>query len=165
MIRIIELLYMMLPIYFANMAPPFVKYWHGWNWPINERWLGSHKTVFGFILGIAAGTLTALIQSKIHWQGNLMNYDNWFLLGFACGCGAMIGDSIKSFFKRRLQIAPGQSWIPADQLDFVIGGLLVVSFWARLNWFDVITILTISFIGDIVINHLSYYFGIRSTRW
>jgi CDP-2,3-bis-(O-geranylgeranyl)-sn-glycerol synthase len=165
MIRIFELTYMMLPIYFANMAPPFVKYWHGWNRPISKLWLGSHKTVLGFIFGIAAATLTALIQAKTHWKGNLVNYDNWFLLGFACGCGAMTGDSLKSFFKRRLQIAPGQSWIPADQLDFVIGGLLAVSFWIRLNWFDVITIFTISFIGDIVINHLSFYFGIRSTRW
>lgn len=165
MTRIVELLYMMLPIYVANMAPPFVKYWRWWNRPISKRWLGSHKTVVGFFLGIAAAILTVLLQSRIHWQGDLVNYEQWFLLGLASGCGAMIGDSLKSYFKRRLQIAPGQSWIPADQLDFVLGGLFALSFWVHLGWLEVIMILTMSFIGDIMINHLSFYFGIRNTRW
>lgn len=165
MIRIVELLYMMLPIYFANMAPPFVKYWRWRNSPISRRWLGSHKTVVGFFLGIAAAILIALFQSRIHWQGDLVSYEQWFLLGLASGCGAMIGDSLKSFVKRRLKIAPGQSWIPADQLDFVLGGLLALSFWVRLGWLDVIMILTVSFVGDIIINHLSFHLGIRNTRW
>jgi CDP-2,3-bis-(O-geranylgeranyl)-sn-glycerol synthase len=163
--RIVELLYMMLPIYFANMAPPFVRYWRWWNRPISKRRLGSHKTVLGFFLGIAAAILTAFLQSRIHWHGNLVSYEQWFLLGLSSGCGAMIGDSLKSYFKRRLQIAPGQSWIPADQLDFILGGLLSLSFWVRLGWLDVIIILTVSFVGDILINHLSFQLGIRNTRW
>lgn len=28
--RLFELAYLMLPAYVANMAPRFVKYWHGW---------------------------------------------------------------------------------------------------------------------------------------
>ena len=165
MIRIIELLYMMLPIYVANMAPPFVKYWRWWNRPISKRWLGSHKTVLGFFLGIAAAILTALLQSRIHWQSDLVNYEQWFKLGLACGCGAMIGDSLKSYLKRQLKIVPGQSWIPADQLDFVLGGLLALSFWVHLDWLDVIMILIVSFVGDIIINQLSFQLGIRNTRW
>jgi CDP-2,3-bis-(O-geranylgeranyl)-sn-glycerol synthase len=164
MTRIIELLYMMLPIYFANMAPPFVKYWHWWNRPISKRWLGGHKTVLGFFFGVASAILIAFFQSRIHWQGDLVSYEQWFLLGLACGCGAMIGDSLKSYFKRRLNISPGQSWIPADQLDFVFGGLLALFFWARLSWIDIIMILSISFIGDILINQLSFQLGIRNTR-
>jgi CDP-2,3-bis-(O-geranylgeranyl)-sn-glycerol synthase len=31
MLRLAQLFYLMLPVYFANMAPPFVKYWSGWN--------------------------------------------------------------------------------------------------------------------------------------
>lgn len=165
MIRIVELVYLMLPIYIANMAPPFVKYWHWWNRPISERWFGSHKTVLGFSVGIAAAILTTLVQSRIHWHGDLVNYEQWLFLGLACGCGAMVGDSLKSYFKRRLQIASGRSWIPADQLDFVLGGLLVLSFWVRLSWLDVITIVTLSFVGDIIVNHLSFQLGIRDTRW
>lgn len=155
----------MLPIYSANMAPPFVRYWRGWNRPINRRWLGSHKTVVGFSLGISTAILTTFIQSRIHWQGELVSYDKWFWLGLAGGCGAMGGDSLKSFFKRRLQIVSGESWIPADQLDFVLGGLLVLSFWVRLGWLDVLAILILSFVGDIIVKFVSFQLGIRDTRW
>ena len=41
--------------------------------------------------------------------------------------GALLGDLVKSFFKRRLKIARGESWPIADQLDFVIGALLLTS--------------------------------------
>jgi len=121
--------------------------------------------VLGFFLGIAAAILTALLQSRIHWQSDLVNYEQWFKLGLACGCGAMIGDSLKSYLKRQLKIVPGQSWIPADQLDFVLGGLLALSFWVHLDWLDVIMILIVSFVGDIIINQLSFQLGIRNTRW
>jgi len=31
----------MAPAYLANMTPPFMKYWKGWNPPISRRWLGA----------------------------------------------------------------------------------------------------------------------------
>ena len=31
--RLVQLSYLMLPAYAANMAPPLVKYWRGWNPP------------------------------------------------------------------------------------------------------------------------------------
>jgi hypothetical protein len=45
--KLLALVYLMPPAYFANMAPPFVKYWRGWNRPIHHAWLGDHKTVMG----------------------------------------------------------------------------------------------------------------------
>jgi hypothetical protein len=38
-------------------------------------------------------------------------------------------DSVKSFVKRRVGIAPGAPWIPFDQLDFVIGALRRGRLW------------------------------------
>ncbi|HEX5285728.1 MAG TPA: CDP-archaeol synthase, partial [Polaromonas sp.] len=75
------------------------------------------------------------------------------------------GDSLKSFFKRRLGIAPGQRWIPFDQLDFILGGLVALSFFVRLDWIDIALICAISFVGDVLVNQLSFYLGIRETRW
>ena len=63
MLRFIELLSLMVPAYVANMTPPFVKYWPGWNRPISARWLGSHKTVIGFLAGVATGILTTFAAS------------------------------------------------------------------------------------------------------
>ncbi|WP_027484935.1 hypothetical protein [Rhodanobacter sp. OR87] len=47
--RLLQLAYFMLLAYCTNMAPPFTRYWRGWNRPIHERLLGSHKTVLGFL--------------------------------------------------------------------------------------------------------------------
>jgi CDP-2,3-bis-(O-geranylgeranyl)-sn-glycerol synthase len=165
MLRFLQLVYLMLPVYLANMAPPFVKYWRGWNRPISRRWLGDHKTVIGFALGVAVAVAVTLAQSRINWAAGLVNYDQWLALGFSCGCGALGGDALKSFIKRRLGIAPGQSWIPADQLDFVVGGLVGLSFFVALDLTDVIVILVASLVGDIVVNHMSFQLGIRDTKW
>lgn len=165
MTHVLQLLYLMLPIYIANMAPPFVKYWHGWNRPISLRHLGSHKTVVGFALGVVMAVAVSYGQSKIAWSRSLISHGHWILLGIAAGSGAMLGDSLKSWFKRRLGIAPGRRWIPFDQLDFVLGGLLALSFWIRPSLSDIILILVISVAGDIAVNQLSYRLGVRETSW
>ena len=105
------------------------------------------------------------VQSKVSWTGGLLPYAQWPLLGLAFGVGAMAGDSLKSFFKRLNGIPPGRPWIPMDQLDFVVGSLLLILPFATLTWPDVAVILVVSFIGDIVVNHLSYALGIRRTKW
>jgi CDP-2,3-bis-(O-geranylgeranyl)-sn-glycerol synthase len=164
--RLIDLLYLMLPLYTANMAPPFARYWHGWNRPISERWLGTHKTVLGFGLGILTAIGMCWLQSRLAWQRSLLDYSShWFALGVSTGVAAMAGDSLKSFFKRRLAIEPGKPWIPFDQLDFVVAGLIVLSFWVALGWRDVIAVLFISFIGGFIVNQIAFRLGIKDTPW
>jgi len=165
LVRVLQLAYFMAPAYVANMAPPFVRYWKGWNRPISRRWLGTHKTVLGFVLGVVAATLTTFVQWLLAWSGSLVAYEDWPLLGVLFGAGAMAGDSAKSFFKRRLGVEPGRPWIPFDQLDFVLGALLLVSTRVTLAWTDVATILLLSFCGHILVNHLGCWLGIRDTRW
>ena len=160
--RFIELVWLMLPAYCANMTPPFVKYWHGWNRPISRAYLGDHKTVAGFALGIVAGIVTAFLQSFVE---SLWRAEDWFAAGLMMGAGAMGGDVIKSFFKRRIGIVPGERWIPADQLDFVIGALIPLSIIVPLGWSDILFILTFTFVADIAVNHASFHIGIRDTRW
>ncbi len=126
----------MAPAYVANMAPPFLRYWKGWNRPISARWLGEHKTVMGFAAGVLAALVTTGLQSRIPWTGRPITYDDWLELGLRFGAGAMAGDSIKSFVKRRVGIAPGRPWLPWDQLDFVVGALALVAGRARLSWSD-----------------------------
>ncbi len=155
----------MLPAYLANMAPPFTRFWRGWNRPISRRWLGAHKTVVGFCIGVWVALTVTFVQSRIAWDGALLPYANWPLLGLAFGLGAMGGDSLKSLVKRLKGIPPGRPWVPMDQLDFVVGAILLVSPFAPLSWPDVATVLVVSFIGDIAINHLSYALGIRDTQW
>ena len=163
--RVIPLLYLMLPAYLANMAPPFTRFWRGWNRPINRKWLGEHKTVMGLFAGLTVAMVTTFVQSRIHWREDLLPYDRWPLLGMALGFGAMGGDILKSLLKRLAGIPPGRPWIPMDQLDFVIGSLLLIAAFASLRWSDIAVILVLSFLGDIAVNHLSYALGIRETKW
>lgn len=160
-----QLLYLMLPVYLANMAPPFVKFWHGWNPPISVPLLGSHKTVVGFAAGVAVAVAVSFIQSRLRWEGSLLSPGHWLAAGIAAGLGAMAGDSLKSFFKRRLQIAPGQRWIPFDQLDFIVGGLVALSFFVRLDWVDIALVCAVSFVGDVLVNQLAFHLGIRDNGW
>ncbi|HKB27126.1 MAG TPA: CDP-archaeol synthase [Methylomirabilota bacterium] len=163
--RVLELLYFMVPAYVANMAPPFVRYWKGWNRPISPRWLGSHKTVVGFVAGVFAAVLVAFLQSRLGWGGTIADYGGWLDLGVRMGTGAMLGDTVKSFFKRRRGVAPGGTWIPFDQLDFVVGALLFVWPRAALAWTDVVIVLALSFAGHILVNHIGYWLGVRDAKW
>jgi CDP-2,3-bis-(O-geranylgeranyl)-sn-glycerol synthase len=163
--RLIQLLYLMAPAYVADMAPPFVRYWPWWNRPISERWLGSHKTVVGFAFGVLAAVLTTFAQSRIAWSGVPGPYEDWVRLGLLFGVGAMAGDSLKSFFKRRLRVAPGKPWIPADQLDYIVGALALV--WGRFNlsWRDVVIIAFVSFAGHFVVTRIGYWLGVRDVTF
>lgn len=162
---IAQLVYFMAPAYVANMVPPFTRCWSGWNRPISKRWLGSHKTVLGFGSGVLAGVLVTFVQSRIAWKGALVNDPPWLTLGLRLGGGAMLGDSAKSFVKRRVGIPPGKPWIPWDQLDFVIGALALVARIAPLTRVDVLAILLVSLTGHILVTRLGYWAGIRDVRW
>jgi len=158
-------MYLMLPAYLANMAPPFTRFWRGWNRPISRTWLGEHKTVMGLCAGLTVALVVTFAQSKINWHEGLLPYSRWPLFGAAFGLGAMGGDILKSLMKRRKGIPPGRPWIPMDQLDFVIGSLLLIAPFVHVSFSDIALILIVSFVGDIVVNHLSYVFGIRETKW
>lgn len=161
----LQLLYFMLPAYAANMAPPFLKYWKGWNPPIARRSLGGHKTVLGFASGVCAAVLVTFIQSRVPWEGRLVPYEEWLGLGLRFGIGAMAGDSLKSLVKRRVGIAPGEPWIPFDQVDFVIGALILTSGFAALSWLDWMAMLVFSAGAHILVDRLAYRLGIRDTKW
>ena len=109
--------------------------------------------------------MVTFVQSRVGWSGGLTSYTHWPGLGLAFGFGSMAGDSLKSLVKRLKGIPPGRPWIPMDQLDFIVGSILLISPFATLTWPDIAIVLAVSFFGDIVVNHISYALGIRATKW
>jgi CDP-2,3-bis-(O-geranylgeranyl)-sn-glycerol synthase len=107
----------------------------------NTRILGSHKTVRGLLSGIVAGILVTWLQVLCYEQFPLvralipLNYSaiNPLLFGFLAAGGALIGDAIKSFFKRQRGITPGKTWFPFDQLDYILGGIAFTSLYIQLT--------------------------------
>ncbi len=134
-----------LPAYVANMAPVFaLKY--GWfpylNKPVDfgkkfkgEPLFGHHKTIRGFVAGIIGAYLTILFQylqyerfGFLH-SASILAYDqyNLILLGILFGFGALFGDLVKSFFKRRVKIKSGEKFIPFDQIDYTLGVIIFMA--------------------------------------
>ncbi|MBI2151542.1 CDP-archaeol synthase [Candidatus Woesearchaeota archaeon] len=127
---IAKALYFFLPAYFANMAPVLVKKIPFLNKPVWEKKLGSHKTWRGLFFGSVAGVLTFWLQKLAYINGfqnlALIDYTGFSILfGFLLGFGALLGDAVKSYYKRKADLSPGKPWIPFDQLDFVFGAIIL----------------------------------------
>ncbi|HDQ06770.1 MAG TPA: CDP-2,3-bis-(O-geranylgeranyl)-sn-glycerol synthase [Candidatus Bathyarchaeota archaeon] len=130
-IDIAAALWFIFPAYCANAAP--VIFGGGQPMDFGKRFfdgkplLGSHKTVRGFLAGLIVGTLVGLVQTLLSEQ-ILVQYSTQFqytvFLGFMLSLGALTGDLIESFIKRRINRAPGSSLPIADQIDFVLGAFL-----------------------------------------
>ena len=124
------------------MAPVFASHlFPKWGYPVNagktfrgQRIFGDHKTIRGFLAGIFVSSLVygvqqlAFRESQLIREMSLLDYGNHSLwLGAILGTGALGGDLLKSFFKRQVAIAPGKSWFPFDQIDWMIGTLLITT--------------------------------------
>lgn len=138
-----------------------------WNCPMdfkleiyNKRILGSHKTWKGFLFGIAGALFTGFVM-QFYWPFDF----SLILWSFLSGVGALLGDCIKSFFKRRINIKPGSSWIPFDQIDYSVGALLLGSVLYFPGWWQSVFIVTISFILHILVNHIAFFLRIRNEKW
>jgi len=164
--------WLMLPAYAANMAPVFAKKYKFVNSlaiPVDfgikigkNRLFGEHKTVRGFVVGVIAAVFVIVAQTAVYayspylWEISVINYAgvNLAYFGILLGAGALFGDLIKSFFKRRVGIAPGKDWPPFDELDFVIGALAAVSFVQPLSFELILTALIISPILHVLANRV-----------
>lgn len=140
-----------LPAAMGNVAPIIaakLPYLENWTFPLDgyatfcgKRLLGDHKTVRGMVTGILAGIATAFLQVELYinvaWVREIVTLDysriNPLLLGTLAALGALTGDAFKSFFKRQSNIAPGTSWFPFDQIDYVIGGIVFTACYVPLS--------------------------------
>jgi CDP-2,3-bis-(O-geranylgeranyl)-sn-glycerol synthase len=121
--------------------------------------------VVGFAAGLLGALAMAFVQHAVGREAGIVDYDAWVDLGLRFGLGAMAGDSAKSFVKRQLGIAPGSPWVPFDQLDFVLGALVLVRPRAALSPGDVGVVVGLSVGGHVVVNHVAYWLGVRDERW
>ena len=103
----------------------------------------------------------------MHNKISIIDYSNPIALGFLMGIGAVAGDAIESFFKRRANIKSGKPFIPFDQTDFVIGAYLFVLpfYYSIITWQLFLSSLVMSFLLHIIVNHLAFYLKIRKEKW
>lgn len=172
--------YFMIPGAVANMAPVIFSRIKFLDCPVDfgkkikgRSILGSHKTFRGFFFGILCAILVVWVQSLLfsrvaYFKGiSLVDYSsiNFVLLGFLMGFGALFGDALESFLKRRIGIKPGKKWVPWDQVDWILGMLLFVSLVYVPAFCTVVFLLVVFPILHIVVKHLGYYAGINDEKW
>lgn len=156
---IIQALWLVLPAYIANASALLVgggtPIDFGKNWKDGRRILGDGKTWRGLSTGAFVGMTGGFGLSVVARYAAMsdfaflgLNDFNGFplmipIIGSIC-FGALLGDIIKSFFKRRIGKRRGEDWIPFDQIDFILGvlffsfliaGLLQIFGITSYNWF------------------------------
>jgi CDP-2,3-bis-(O-geranylgeranyl)-sn-glycerol synthase len=160
-----------LPLYVANATPILI---HG-KTPLdfNKRLFGQPifgkgKTILGTAAGITAGTLIGaliLIFFPSIVQALLPDI-NYLYLSFTLAAGAILGDLVKSFFKRRFGIKSGQQWVLADQLDFIAGGLVLSALFIEIPafWLTIVLLVTTFFIHSIA-NFIAFKLKLKKVPW
>ncbi len=160
-----------LPAGIANAIPPIankIPLWNRWKTPIDfgvsyrgVRLTGDNKTWRGIVSGTLVAGLAAVLISQIVPE-TIVN-DQVFLTGTLLGLGALVGDAIESVFKRQMGKKPGTSWVPWDQVDYILGALLFVLPVAPLPAWAILTIALVYFPGHFLFSYIGYKLRLKTT--
>jgi len=170
-------LYFILPAYVANAFPVIfgggLAIDMGKKLPDGKPIFGSHKTFRGFVAGLIAGVLTSVIQTTLLQSNTLSDFalslpfQFNILIGSMIALGALIGDLIHSFIKRRIGLAEGSPLPVADQLDFVVGAILFSLPFSAFPppLLTVVVIILITLPIHLFTNFIAYFLGVKKTPW
>ena len=171
--------YFMLPAYVSNLSglafgggKPVDG---GKNWSDGRRIIGNGVTWKGFFNGTVLGTLVGVVLGivgtfygdlstltggviDLHVYGSIIG---GLILGFLMAFGALSGDLVGSFLKRRIGLQSGEPAPFMDQLDFVLGALILSLLMVRISWSFFIMIVVLSLVFHLGSNTIAYLLGIK----
>lgn len=111
--------------------------------------LGRSKTIRGFV---AALVITAAGASLMGFPATL---------GALIGFGAMCGDLVSSFLKRRLGIPPSGMALGLDQIPEVLLPLLLVKSTFGLEWIQILKMTLLFLVFELLISRILFRMRIR----
>ena len=144
----------------------------GMSWR-GARLLGDHKTWRGLVAGVALATLTLWIEQLL--IRNVPLFEPFvaivpgftalplFILGPLLGLGALLGDAVESFFKRRRGTQPGETWFPLDQIDYILGAIVASLVVVRLSLGVYIAAIVLWPAVHIVSSYVGYLFRLKDS--
>ncbi|AEM38061.1 protein of unknown function DUF46 [Pyrolobus fumarii 1A] len=153
-----------VPALVANGSATLISRGHpidmGLRLPDGRRVLGDGKTVEGFTLAMLYATSIAFTFAL------LLNNPLIAYYGVIAGLGALIGDMVGSFTKRRLGLERGAHAPILDQLDFIIGAyLLTIMAGYKPNLIMAIAFAVMVYMLHRITNIVAYRLGIKSVPW
>lgn len=180
--ELLKAIWLMLPAYFSNASPVAIKgkmpIDFGRNFIDGKRIFGDGKTFRGFFGGAAVGMAVGCVQDTLIWVWGFYNPLQIPIPPYIppssliCMCfGALVGDLIKSFAKRRMGIKRGAPLPIADQLDFVLGAWLFLYIFTP-AWFlatftptIILIVLIVTPLLHLATNSLGYLLGMKDVWW
>lgn len=158
-----QAIWFILPAYVANGTPVVF----GGGPPIDGgkklsdgfRIFGDGKTTQGFLLGLLGGIIIGLIQNFIWGRPG-----GW-TISILLALGALLGDLVGSFLKRRMGLRRGSSAIGLDQLEFLVGALLLASIIEIPKIAVIITLLIATPFIHKGTNYVGYKLGLKSNPY
>ncbi|MBS3793461.1 MAG: CDP-2,3-bis-(O-geranylgeranyl)-sn-glycerol synthase [Candidatus Thorarchaeota archaeon] len=171
-----------LPAWIANAIPVIL----GGGLPIDlgkdfidgKRVLGNGKTTRGFVTGVLFGTLVGAAQSVVApflvaevtqyvvvTPEMLSIFHLTIPISFLQSTGALTGDMIGSFVKRRVDVRSGNPAPVLDQLGFIIMALLFSSplIWPGRQYVSILIIMTL--VIHWITNITGYILGLKDKPW
>ncbi len=146
----------------------------GKNFIDGKRILGDGKTIRGFVAGVLGGILVAhlqlLIERILGFQiYSKLQYHQFLQLVFLLAFGAMAGDSLGSFIKRRFGVERGKCFPILDQLTFL---LVAYAFASQSPAFGSLFTPKIILIGIVItpllhlaVNVVAYVLKLKEVPW
>ena len=149
------------PAYFANAAPLVLgggaSLDGGRSLADGRPIFGPHKTVRGVIAGIVVGTLIGLAESLVD--------PRLATAGFMIALGAVLGDLLGAFVKRRLNVEPGKAFPVLDQLDFILGSVVLGYPFFQVGLISILLVVVVTPPIHLATNYGAYRLGIKKTQW
>ncbi|MFO7925581.1 MAG: CDP-2,3-bis-(O-geranylgeranyl)-sn-glycerol synthase [Halobacteriota archaeon] len=174
---VVVAIWAMLPAYIPNNVAVLA----GGGRPIDggrtlddgTRILGDGKTWRGTAFGTVAGIAVALALNQIHPFVSDIVVAEPFPIAAAVSLafGAMLGDILASFLKRRTGRQRGAAFPGIDQLDFVVVALLLTAIVAT-GWFletftlpVIVAVLILTPLLHLSTNAIAYALGLKDEPW
>ena len=158
---IISALKFIFPAYCANATPVLAgggtKMDFGKNFIDGKRIFGNNKTFKGFFFGLAIGIFVGLLE--------VMFFHFPLLFSILTPTGALLGDLVGAFLKRRLGIIPGGMLPIVDQVDFVVGALVFSLPLAIVSWELALTVLLITPPIHLFTNFIAFELKLKKHPW
>ncbi len=165
---VLQALWLIFPAYVANASPVVIRGRKALDFGRKlgkHRILGDGKTIEGSVGGIAFGVLIGVLQMYAFDFILLPLPKHSIPLIIALSAGAIIGDIVGAFIKRRFGIARGEPVLLLDQLDFLIMALVFASFVAELTMQMIIVLVVITPILHLTTNIFAYLMKMKSRPW
>lgn len=137
--------------------------------------LGKNKTFRGLFFGVLAAVLIGLlaeyVYNNVEFTRQIIKISdvvdegyesfNIIVFSFLAGFGALVGDMVESFFKRRVGVESGKPWFPFDQIDFILGSIIFTFPYLTLALSSYLIYLGGFFLLHLSIKYIGYLIGVE----